>query len=353
VRSFAYHAFCGALLADLWRHRKAGWAARAAARAAHFMTRCLLPNGDSLYVGRGQQQIFGYGALVYLLEAAAGLTGEEQFGAIAERAFSRLMRFQRSDGSFPLVLREGEPAEPWLPDISRPGWYTYNRYADYLPLLGCFLLKAADPEVPPFGAVAPVSAHPAFRLWREDRYVAVLALPGGASTNDLAFPYVCLEGQSLFPCYGAEGATAPEAAPLPYGVLGDGRRYGFRDQLRYHLTESGLVGISSLVRHIRRLAFRADGFVCRDEIVFRRRCMFSQFVPANFLFRTLRRLPGGGFETWHREARASLEMEPEGAIHPAAGVSASGPLVALQHVMGRVEARAGDTISTELRVRFP
>jgi len=183
------------------------------------MTRCLLPNGDSLYVGRGQQQIFGYGALVYLLEAAAGLTGEEQFGAIAERAFSRLMRFQRSDGSFPLVLREGEPAEPWLPDISRPGWYTYNRYADYLPLLGCFLLKAADPEVPPFGAVAPVSAHPAFRLWREDRYVAVLALPGGASTNDLAFPYVCLEGQSLFPCYGAEGATAPEAENIAMNKL--------------------------------------------------------------------------------------------------------------------------------------
>jgi hypothetical protein len=136
-------------------------------------------------------------------------------------------------------------------------------------------------------------------------------------------------------------------------VLGDDRRYGFRDQLRYHLTESGLAGLSSSVRHMRHFGFRADGFVCRDEIVFRRRCVFSHFAPANFPLRTLRRLPGGGFETWHRGARASLEMEPEGAIHPAAGASASGPLVSLRHVMDRLEARAGDTISTELRVRFP
>ncbi|UCC69625.1 MAG: hypothetical protein JSV79_06945, partial [Armatimonadota bacterium] len=354
VRSFSYHAFCGALLADLWEHRGARWAGDGAVRAARAMAHHILPNGDGLYLGRGQHQIFGYGSLLHLLQAAHQLTGEQDFAQLADSVFCRLMSFQRRDGSFPLVLREGEPAEPWAPDPSLPGWYSYNRYADYLPLLACFLLKAARAELRPVGTVGPARPYPALRCWRTPRYVAVVSAPGGPSTNDLAFPYVCCEGESLFPCYGAEGEPAePEVLPLPYGVLPSGECYGFRDRLQYRLTEKGLAGSSRLVRHVRDFEFNRDGFLCRDQLAFRRRSAFSPFVPANFLFRTLRHLPGGGFETWHRGARASLEMKPEGAIHPAAGVSASGPLVALRHVMGRLEARAGDTISTELRVRFP
>ncbi len=353
VRSFAYHAFCGALLADLWKERRARWAGVAAARAAHFAARFVLPNGDGMYVGRGQQQIFGYGALLYLLEAAAQLTGEDVFSEAADRAFSRLMQFQRGDGSFPLVLREGEPAEPWSPDAPLPGWYSYNRYADYLPFLGCFLLKAARPNAPSLGQVAPAGPHPELRVWRQARYVAVLAAPGGASTNDMAFPYVCCGGQSLFPCYGAEGDQAPaEAAPLPYATLAAGQQYAFRERLRYRLTDTGLTGASRLVHHVRDFDFGPAGFACRDRITFRRRCSFSQFVPANFPLRALRRAADGTFETWHRGARVSLELHPDGSSHPDVGVSASGPLVALRHAMGRVEARAGDVVSTELRVRF-
>ena len=353
VRSLAYHSFCGALLADLWRDTGLRWAGRAAAQAAQFIANFILPNGDSLYVGRGQQQIFGYGALIYLLEAAAEITGREEFSRLSDSVFQFLLRFQRPDGSFPLVLREEEPPEPWLPDVSHPGWYTYNRYADYLPFLGCFLLKAAAPETRRLEASLPAAAHPEFRVWRQKRYVAVLAVPGGAPTNDLAFPYVCVDGQSLFPCYGTESEAAERGAgPLPYGALADGRHYGFRSQLRYRLTESGLVGVSSLVRHRRLFEFRADGFVCRDEIAFRRRCVFSRFTAGNFLFRTLRRLPEGGFETWHRGARAVLNLNPEGTLRPNAAVSASGPLIALSCPQGRLEAKAGHTIATELRVRF-
>jgi hypothetical protein len=135
-------------------------------------------------------------------------------------------------------------------------------------------------------------------------------------------------------------------------VVAGGGEYGFRDRLRYRLTEWGLAGSSELVRHVRSFEFGADGFVCRDEITFRRRCSFSQFVPGNFLFRTLRRAQGGGFETWHRGAKASIQLRPQGSIHPNAAVSASGPLVALRHVRQPLEARAGESISTELGVRF-
>jgi len=203
------------------------------------------------------------------------------------------------------------------------------------------------------GASKPGRSEAWLRRWEKAAYTAVLAEPGGAATNDLAFPYVCFRGESLFPCYGSEGErVAPESMPLPYGVLASGESYGFRDRLRYRLTDAGLAGTSDLVCHVRSFEFRDEGFVCRDEIRFRRRCTFSSFVPANFLFRTLRQSQEGWFETWHRGARARLCLEPEGSIHANAGVSAAGPLVALRHVRGRIEVRAGETVRTELGVHF-
>jgi hypothetical protein len=354
VRSFAYHAFCGALLADLWRECRAPWTGKAAVQAARFVAPFVLPNGDALYVGRGQEQIFGYGALLYLLEAGAQLTGERSFEELAERVSRRVLRFQRRDGSLPLVLREGEEAEPWLPDASRPGWYSYNRYADYLPFLGCMLLKAAEAELSPVESAEPPAQSPHFLVHEGSAYTAVVALPGGAPTNDLPFPYVCLGGECIFPCYGAEGDEAPpEAVPLPYGVLEGGQVYSPRDQLRYRIQGHDLIGESRLLRHVRTFRFRGDGFDCVDAILFRRHCTFKSFVPANFLFRTLRPSEGHTFETWHRAAKAHLRLQPVGSIHPEAAVSASGVLVALRHTLAGFRPRAGETVSAQLQVRFP
>ncbi len=353
VRSFGYHAFCGALLADVWSRAQVRWAGRAAARAARFLAQFVLPNGDALYVGRGQEQIFGYGALLYLLEAAAGVTGEPEFADLADRVFKRVVSFQRRDGSLPLVLREGEEPEPWAPDATRPGWYTYNTYGDYLPFLGCMLLKAAEARSPPLGEALSVRPHPDFLVRRARRYTAVLARPGGAPTNDLSFPYVCVDGESIFPCYGVEGEEIrPEETPLPYGVLAGGTVYGFRDHLRYRISDDGLIGDSRLVRHARRFEFLEEGFDCSDEITFRRPVSFESFAPGNFLFRTVQAIVDPVFETWHRKARAILEIEPAGSICPEATVSASGVLVALRHLREGFEAKAGESCSVRLKVRF-
>jgi len=353
VRSFGYHAFCGALLAELWRHRGWTWAGRAAVEAAGFLARFVLRNGDTLYVGRGQQQIFGYGALLYLLEAAGQIGASDEFEAPAERVFSYLRGFRREDGSFPLVLREGEPAEPWEPDASRFGWYTYNRYADYLPFLGAFLVKAAKVDVRPLGKVEAAAGSTDFRRWKQDRYEAVIARPGGRATNDMAFPYVCVSGESLFPCYGREGEeVGPEEMPLPYGRFASGEGLAFRKALEYEVTESGLAGRSALVFHNRSFEFGAEGFTCRDEIRFRRACEFAELAPANFLFKTLRPLPDGRFETRHGGARAVLSLRPAGEVHAGAARSASGPLVALRHTRRNVSFRGGDRVTSELEVRF-
>jgi hypothetical protein len=142
--SHSYHAFCGALLVDLGRDLDWPWARERAIRAARALQPEILPDGGALRVGRGAEQIFGYGALLYLLEAAAAPAGDTSLRASADRVFGFLTRFRRADGSFPLVLNADEAPEPWLPDPSRPGWYDYNRYADYLPFLGVYLVKAGE-----------------------------------------------------------------------------------------------------------------------------------------------------------------------------------------------------------------
>ncbi len=144
--SHAYHAYCGALLAELAQYLETPWATGAALRAAQAIRPYISEDGESLTVGRGKAQIFGYGALLYLLEAAAGLSGDEGLRAVADRVFTHLLRFRRVDGSFPLVLNETEPPEPWAPAVPLPGWHDYNRYADYVPFLGVYLLKAARAE---------------------------------------------------------------------------------------------------------------------------------------------------------------------------------------------------------------
>ncbi len=353
ARSFAYHAFCGALLADLWNLQSFRWAGRSAMRAATLHAPLVLPNGDALYVGRGQEQIFGYGALVYLLEAAARMTGDDSYTRVAHRVFRRAMRFQRRDGSFPLVLREGEEPEPWRASNTRPGWYSYNRYADYLPFFGCMLLKAAGAgRISACEAAIPGRAQPELRVIEKERYTAVYGVSGGLPTNDLWFPYVCVDGQSLFPCYGREGIEVePGELPLPYGILEDGSAFGLRDRLAYRMTQSGFVGLSPLLRHERSFTFSDRGFDCVDEITFRRRCNWSSFVAGNFLFRALQRA-GDGYETWHGEARARVRTEPASAIHANAAVTASGQLVALQHAIEGFEAEAGKRLVVRVGVEF-
>jgi hypothetical protein len=123
-------------------------------------------------------------------------------------------------------------------------------------------------------------------------------------------------------------------------------------RLTYRPTTDGFVGVSRTVRHRRRFEFLPGGFVCRDEIVFRRRCRLASFTPASFLFRSLRDLGGGEFETRHGRAGARVRLLPGGEVIPNAAVSASGPLVVLRHSRGPTDALAGDTVTVELRVDF-
>lgn len=144
TRSLQYHAFCLYLLCELAdQFPRVGFLRAWLLDGARCAAGHVLADGTALWLGRGQEQVFGYGALLYALEYVHRRVhplSEE----VMDRVQARLLSFQREDGSFPLVLRRpcGEPAQACFAD--RPaGWYGYNTLYDYLPFLAFMMVRAS------------------------------------------------------------------------------------------------------------------------------------------------------------------------------------------------------------------
>jgi hypothetical protein len=239
VRSFQYHCFSAVLCGELYDLGGDLLFNERFRRAAQFIERFVLRTGDTLYVGRGQEQSFGYGALACLLARACRALGEPQYFESLDRCLCLLEGHRRADGSFPLVLNrieEGFPPSSAASDPRYPGWYAYNNYFDYLPFLGVFLRKAADALnglcLPP-GTSGRLQSRgyrdSDFRVFRSPEYEAVVARPGGGWrggdgywTNDLPLPYIVRGSVRLTPSYGGEqfGSKLYSAAGVPLPLIG-------------------------------------------------------------------------------------------------------------------------------------
>jgi len=192
-------------------------------------SRFILSNGDSLYSGRGQQQLFGYASLLYLLGQAFHKTGQEDYLNLFDKVLAHTLSFQRDDGSFPLVLRDGEAVDPAvlpeLESVNYLGWYQYNRYFDYQAFALLFFDKAY--ALIPDGKENLLTKNSScvycdgeLLKVRTSAYEAVVAKPGGYLANDLPLPYIVAHGRSLTPSFGGEqyGATLMRGNdhPIPY-----------------------------------------------------------------------------------------------------------------------------------------
>jgi hypothetical protein len=146
TRSLQYHAFCLFLLAELLSERPDDRFLKSRfISGVLYSLRSTLPDGTALYIGRGQEQIFGYGALIYALEYFNSHV-EVLPTDIVENIAKHVLMFQRKDGSFPLVLRSRFPEPPNV-SFSRNtpyGWYGYNTLYDYQPFLAYCLLRASN-----------------------------------------------------------------------------------------------------------------------------------------------------------------------------------------------------------------
>lgn len=143
TRSLQYHAFCLFVLAELDASNKYPWISDKLRLGCRYASEMILDSGRALYIGRGQEQIFGYGSLLYTFEYVSAKY-DPSFSVAADRVWRYVESFQRADGSFPLVLRKKQQEDSRVSFSSDhpPGWYGYNTLYDYLPFFLCCLLKA-------------------------------------------------------------------------------------------------------------------------------------------------------------------------------------------------------------------
>lgn len=228
VKSFQYHCFSTALTGELFQRTEQTYFLERFRRGVVFIRHFILNNGDTLYVGRGQEQSFGYAALLYALALAYTFDGDASLLGDMQRILSFLQQHRRADGSFPLVMNGTEKTIPELVDLDAPeycGWYAYNNYFDYLPFMGYFMAKAyavlQSVELRSAETREPAPYRDAdFVKIVKPRYEAVLSKCGGYWTNDLPIPYIVTDGRALTPCYGGEQFVKSlygiEGIPLPY-----------------------------------------------------------------------------------------------------------------------------------------
>lgn len=245
--SLQYHCFSLLLLQEIWQLTGWKFVQTAVQRGHQAMGRFILSNGDSLYIGRGQQQIFGYGSLLYFLATQAN-AGNQEAMAQTNQVWQFVRQFQQTDGRFPLVLRTGENGYPKVIDTHDPrwlGWYRYNNLFDYLPFLGVQLARAAQlvANINP-SAAAPttrsaVEVTSKFAFVRQSSWQMTLAAPGGDNSQDQPMPYLCLQGKSILPCFGGEAGDDQlyqlSTLPLPYLQLDNGRFQFLRAIMRWRL----------------------------------------------------------------------------------------------------------------------
>ena len=143
TRSLQYHAFCLFILAELDQTKYHPMVSKWLIKGCKFSAEMVLRNGTALYIGRGQEQIFGYGALLFALEYT---NTKYKLGLDSKivNIWHYLQAFQRKDGSYPLVLIPNQPEKPevsFTKDIPH-GWFGYNTLYDYQPFLAYCLLRA-------------------------------------------------------------------------------------------------------------------------------------------------------------------------------------------------------------------
>ncbi|MFH1942967.1 MAG: hypothetical protein ABIL68_12770, partial [bacterium] len=132
-RPIQYHVYTLALLHRIFLLHQDNRLKKHFLAGVHYFTQFIDPDGCFNYLGRGQEQIFGYAVGLYVLEAAKQLDemNARLYQSYRDRVWNYLVGFFR-DGHFPLVLNSREDAE-------KCGWYDYHHLTVYNAFLGAWL----------------------------------------------------------------------------------------------------------------------------------------------------------------------------------------------------------------------
>lgn len=279
--SLQYHLFSSALIGLLCRsHEAPAWQEcwfREVFDASLQLTRC---GREKIFVGRGALQIFGYASMFLL-----GVLGNRVLGApeglvMANNALDHL-GLNVPGSTSPLVinnLAQAPPSEFDLLDERFAGWWSYNRWADYIPFttallaLGCQLLDAQGSlHVPckgPPQAMRLTSVPGPFRSFSAGSEEYLVSLPNNRIyAGALPLPYRLGSQGTPFPILGGEqrkpALTTRESYPLP---IKRGEQQYFLDRKYRWASSNSYRAVIGRFEHRRFFGFGDREIFIRDQL---------------------------------------------------------------------------------------
>lgn len=238
VNSFQYHIFSAVLIYELYEKTQIEKYWDQFIKAVDFLINFILPNGCSIYIGRGQEQLFGYGLVLDALTIAAQKTGDEKYLYYLNSVLDYIQSFinmEMLQPPLPLTLNhEEKESEAHLDknDIRHPGWYGYNNYLDYIAFFEYFTIRAykhlkkvkiLENSSNCYQVQNFMYHDKEYVVVKKERYMMTIAKGGGYWTNSQQLPILCYNNKIVLPCCGGEqygcSLYAKEVLPLPYVQL--------------------------------------------------------------------------------------------------------------------------------------
>lgn len=349
-RSLQYHAFSGALAAEAAQRTDSTELQSVALKAAAFSLSTTPDSGMPFLLGRGQNQIFGLGPLLFLFGYAARETRRADYRTTARKIVACLKCNQRDDGSIPLVIGRipVEPGEVQASDRP-PGWYLYNTLCDYLPFTVFQLLRAskiwAAPPATDQTGLPPATSGKSFLKHGQNgpvRHYWSAPSPDGDVDDQMPLPHLQFDngpaqGGALTALTGGESGwngVNDSSVSLPGGVLKGWpsaahvahrhrrrlRRQGLKALLRtlwvvpkdievwrdcrIQDVEDGFTAAHRLFSFDRKISAHENGIDWQDEIRFTRSCVWQTLSLVRLMIPAEANRSGNA---WHFE-RHGLRM---------------------------------------------
>lgn len=341
VASFQYHCFIVSLVYELYSYTNDQYYLSCFKKGVDYIENFTLRNGDTLLIGRGQEQIFGYGALIHIYCVAYKVSQDVKYKDKLIRVLKYIFSYWNSDTILPLVLNKYEKQSEETLKVSDKchlGWYSYNNYFDYLPFFAYYLCEVAK-TIKKTGSISSENVlddsfffDKEFLRMTRGSWELVMGCKRYASANALTFPYIMYNEKPITSVCGGEdyfdvGYYQQESISLPYGRynnvflhLLNSKKY-FRKVLRslkeknlnlsddylwifgnicLYLnkanSECGIKGENSDYYYFRKIIIEKRRIRFIEEISFKKHINYSFFVPLNIMFPSIEQISNRRFK---------------------------------------------------------
>jgi hypothetical protein len=143
-KSHQYHAFATSLLGEIYLLTKNKFYLERFNQAFIYLKKITKNPKSFNIVGRGSKQIFGYVSAIHSLILGGFIFKDSGALDHALALANHLKKFQRKNGSFPLVLAKSEfnlSISKYKDNLKLKNWESYNTYYDYLGFTALYLEK--------------------------------------------------------------------------------------------------------------------------------------------------------------------------------------------------------------------